>query len=103
VRSACVGTRAGPRQVTAGPYEAELRAHRTWMTTEPAQAAKRRRGSLIEGVFGIVKERQHGRRVVLRGLANVQAEGSLLASGFNLRTLWRWWKTQRPSAAGGLA
>lgn len=103
VRAACVGTRAGPRQVTAGAYERELRAHRVWMTTEPAQAAKRQRGSLIEGVFGIVKERQHGRRVLLRGLAKVEAEVSLLATGFNLRTLGRWWKTQRLSPAGGVA
>lgn len=94
VNAACLKERPGPRRVTTGPYETELRAHRAWMRTEPAQTAKRRRGALIEGVFGILKERQRGRRLLLRGLEQAAAEWSLLATGFNLRTLWRWWKTE---------
>ena len=31
------------------------------------------------------------RRFLLRGLANVRAEFVLLATAFNLRTLWRVW------------
>ena len=47
---------------------------------------------MIEPVFGIVKEQQSARRFLLRGVANVAAEWSLLATAFNLRTLWRIWR-----------
>ena len=42
-------------------------------------------------MFGIIKEQQAARRFLLRGLSNVAAEWGLLASAFNLRTLWRVW------------
>jgi len=42
-------------------------------------------------VFGIVKEQMGARRFLLRGLANVNAEWSLLAAAFNLRSLGKIW------------
>ena len=85
-------TTAPARSLAVSPDEAQVLAHRRWMTSEPAQTASRQRGRLIEGVFGTLKERHRGRRVLLRGLRNVQAEWSLLAAAFNLRTLVRWWQ-----------
>ena len=69
-----------------------LRRHRAWMVTGEARALYARRKGLIEPVFGILKQQLGGRRFLLRGLANVQAEFALLAAAFNLRTLWRVWK-----------
>ena len=104
LRAQC--TTAPARSLAVSPFEAHLLAHRTWMTTEAAQTANRHRRGLIEGVFGTLKERHRGRRVLLRGLANVQAEWTLLAAAFNLRTLVRWWQAtgspdHLPSGAAG--
>ena len=59
----------------------------------------------VEPVFGIVKEQMGARRFLLRGLANVNAEWSLLAAAFNLRSLGKIWSkglvhtTNRATAA----
>ena len=72
-----------------GPYDTALRRHRAWMATNKAQSALKMRKQLVEPVFGIVKEQQGVRRFLLRGIDNVAAEWTLLATAFNLRTLWR--------------
>lgn len=100
------GTTAPARSLAVSPDEAQVLAHRRGMTTEAAQTASRPRRGLIEGVFGTLKERRRGRRGRRRGLAQVQAEGSLLAAAFNLRTLVRWWQAtgtpdQLPRGATG--
>ena len=68
------------------------------MATDDADALRRRRQTLIEPVFGILKEVLGGRRFHVRGLAKVQAEWSLLATAFNLRTLRRQWQRMTPVA-----
>ena len=89
VRAACTSSTRKGRSVTRGPDEARLQAHRALMATDDAKTAYRRRKTLPEPVFGILKEQQAARRFLLRGLANVRAEWSLLATAFNLRTLAR--------------
>ena len=79
-----------------GPHDAALRRHRDWMATEAAQAAYRRRLPLIEPLFGILKHQLGSRQCTLRGLANGAAEWTMLATAFNLRTLWRVWRTRIP-------
>ena len=66
-----------------------LRTHRAWMQTEGAKALYKLRKTLVEPAFGILKEQQGARRFLLRGLAHVRAEWSLLAVALNLRTLWK--------------
>ena len=66
-----------------------LRRHRTWMSTGRAKQAYRERKQLVEPIFGIIKEQMGLRRFLLRGLVNVAAEWAVLATAFNLRTLWR--------------
>ena len=61
------------------------------MTTSVARDVHEQRKQLVEPVFGIIKEQQVARRLLLRGLANVIAEWTMLATAFNLRTLWRVW------------
>ena len=77
------------RALEIGPHDAALRVHREWMSTEEASRSYERRQGLIEPVFGIIKDQQAGRRFLLRGIANVAAEWTLLATAFNLRTLWQ--------------
>ena len=46
---------------------------------------------MSEPTFGILKEQLGARRFLLRGLANVRAEFTLMATAFNLRTLSQVW------------
>ena len=59
------------------------------METEEAKQAYGLRKQLVEPIFGIIKEQLGARRFLLRGLANVRAEWTVLATAFNLRTLWK--------------
>jgi hypothetical protein len=61
------------------------------MATVEAKTIYALRKQLAEPSFGILKEQMGARRLLLRGLANVKAEFALLATAFNLRTLWRVW------------
>jgi len=88
----CTKDRCRGRALEIGPYDAVLHRHRVSMATEEAQAAYRRRMALPEPVFGILKEQMGVRRFLLRGLAQVQAEAKMLATAFNLRTLYRIWQ-----------
>ena len=84
------------RSLAISPYDTALRRHRAWMATDEARRAFKKRKQLVEPVIGIIKEQQGLRRFLLRGLGNVAAEWTLLATAFNLRTLWRVWRTRRP-------
>ena len=79
------------RALWIGPADTLIRKHRQWMATAEAQRWYARRKELNEPAFGILKEQMGARRFLLRGLANVRAEFLLLATAFNLRTLWRVW------------
>ena len=68
-----------------------MRDHRDWMATDEAKGLYRKRKGLAELVFGIIKEQQQARRFLLRGLTNVDAEWVMLATAFNIRTLWKVW------------
>ena len=92
----CTTDKRHGRALEIGPHDAALRRHRAWMSTEEAKRAYKQRKQLVEPVFGILKEQQQARRFLLRGLANVAAEWTLLATAFNLRTLWRIWRAQAP-------
>lgn len=89
----CTTNKHHGRQITINPEEGALRRHRAWMEKEEAQSIYKKRKQLIEPVFGIIKEHLMGiRRFLLRGIANVAAEWSLLATAFNLRVLARAWQ-----------
>ena len=68
-----------------------LLKHRRWMRSDEARSLYARRQELSEPTFGILKDQMNARRFLLRGLTNVKAEFNLLATAFNLRTLWRVW------------
>ena len=81
------------RRIVIGPHDLALRRHREWMSTDAAKREYQRRKYLVEPVFGIIKEQMGVRRFLLRGLPNVTAEWAALATAFNLRTLWRAWRS----------
>ena len=93
----CTKDRRQGRALEIGPYEALLRSHRRLMATDEAKARYRQRQEVVEPVFGILKDQQGGRRFLLRGVVQVAAEWRLLATAFNLRTLWRVWKARKGS------
>ena len=92
---ACTSAKEIGRSLAIGPHDEVLRRHRAWMSTSEAKEAHRFRKRLVEPVFGIIKEQQGARRFLLRGLANVTAEWTMLVTAFNLRTLWRVWSVSR--------
>ena len=88
----CTTNKRNGRALEINPHDAALRRHRAWMSTGEAKEAFKQRKQLVEPVFGIIKEQQRAQRFLLRGLPNVTAEWTLLATAFNLRTLWRAWR-----------
>lgn len=88
---ACAGGKPKGRTIETGPEETFLRNHRVWMATSEARKLYRQRKQLPEPTFGILKEQQGARRFLLRGLDQVRAEWTLLATAFNLRTLYNVW------------
>ena len=92
--------RAG-RALWIGASDILLRKQRQWMRTDEARSLYARRKELNEPAFGIIKEQMGARRFLLRGLTNVRAEFTLLATAFNLRTLWRIWGRVRKASKAG--
>ncbi len=90
----CTKNRYRGRELLIGPFEAVLRRHRDWMTTQEVKVAYRRRKELSEPSFGIIKEQMGFRRFLLRGLYNVKTEIIMVATAFNMRTLYRAWRLQ---------
>lgn len=91
----CVSTPGTARLLRVSDAVAAVISHREVMATEQAQATSRRRGRLIEPVFGTLKDRLGVRRFLRRGLINVQSEWVLTVAAFNLRTLVRRWSGDR--------
>ena len=91
------------RELQIGPYDALLKQHREWMKTETAKTIYAVRKQLIEPVFGIFKEQMGLKRFLLRGLDNVRTEMVLVATAFNLRTLYRAWRCRSLQNCGLLA
>ena len=87
----CTKDKHGGRALWIGSSDRLLNEHRQWMKTDKANELYARRQQLIEPVFGILKEQLGARRLLLRGLVNVRAEFTLMATAFNLRTLSRVW------------
>ena len=83
------------RSLVVSFHDEALYRHRAWMSTDEAREVYKLRKQLVEPVFGIVKEQQNVRRFLLRGLANVAAEWTVLATAFNMRVLWQKWRSRR--------
>jgi len=94
----CTKDKHGGRALWIGPSDRLLIEHRQWMKTDKARELYARRQQLSEPVFGILKDQMGARRFLLRGLMNVCAEFTLIATTFNLRTLSRVWNRLKQGA-----
>lgn len=88
----CTKDAHGGRALWIGSSDVLLRKHRLWMSTPEARSLYSRRKELSEPTFGIIKDQLGARRFLLRSLANVRAEFSLIATAFNLKMLCQIWK-----------
>jgi transposase len=88
----CTKNRYRGRELLIGLYETVLQYHREWMATQEAKVTYRRRKELSEPTFGVIKEQMGFRRFLLRGLNNAKAEVVMMATAFNMRTLYRAWR-----------
>ena len=59
------------------------------LSTEPGRALYAKRKTLIEPVFGQIKEARHIRRFLLRGIHAVRAEWRIICATHNLLKLFR--------------
>jgi transposase len=75
------------RTIHRDQYEAYRQRQRAKMATPQAQAAYRRRGPLVETVFGAVKGTMGARQFLLRGKEKVATEWSWLCLAYNVRKL----------------
>jgi transposase len=85
LRTACTGQRdpAHGRRIKRGMHEAQLEAMAAALAARPA--VHRVRKGLVEHPFGTIKRSDDASYFVLRGLAKVRGEFSLMALAYNLR------------------
>ncbi len=64
---------------------------RMWrrLQTQSGRAIYAQRKEIVEPVFGQIKQARGFRQFLLRGLAQVQGEWSLICTGHNLLKLWK--------------
>jgi transposase len=63
---------------------------RAKLETEPGRAVYARRKTIVEPVFGQIKEARGFRRFLLRGLAKIRGEWRLVCLTHNLLKIWRY-------------
>jgi transposase len=97
----CTKDNNSGRALWIGSSDRLLNEHRQWMKTDKAGELYARWQHLVEPVFGILKEELGARRLLSRGLVNVRAEFTLIATAFNLKTLWRVWNRLKPKTLLG--
>ena len=81
------------RSIKISAYEPILQRHRQLLATAPAKQLYRRRSTIVEPVFGLLKEWHSARRFLLRGRSQVAAAWHLLATAFNLKSLHAVWRS----------
>jgi transposase len=87
VRSACTKDQRARRLVEIWPHTLAVQRMRR-KAKEPAAAAQlRKRGQIIERIFGQVKQHDGFRRWTVRGLEGVNTQWSLICCAINLRIL----------------
>jgi hypothetical protein len=78
-----------PQQLSTAPPSSVVQQMRDKLATDTGKATYRLRKSVVEPVFGQIKEARGFRRFSFRGLAKVAAEWDLVALTHNLLKLFR--------------
>jgi hypothetical protein len=94
VREQCSSNKRG-RTVKRNPYEAALAIQREKGRSEEGRARMRKRKSMIEPVFGTIKEVMGFRRFTVWGLESVRAQWLLMATAYNLKKMYKHWREGR--------
>lgn len=93
-RDACTTSKTG-RSVERTEFDDAFTRQRQKQRDPEARLLLRYRGSLIERIFGQIKQGQGFRRWTVSGLAAVQAQWALVCTTVNLGVFYRWWLTGR--------
>lgn len=97
-RTACGAGKTHGRSIVFGPYDDRLKQHRAVMRDPAVQERYKQRKWRVEPIFGKLKELQRCRRFLHRGLEKVNAEWTLHAVAFNLKTFYRIWRSRTGAA-----
>ena len=84
------GKQKRPANAPQGTLAQQMRER---LATESGKKEYRRRGAIIEPVFGHIKQLRGYRRFSFRGLRKVQAEWGIICMAMNLRKLFRYQQT----------
>ncbi|MDM8000298.1 MAG: IS1182 family transposase [Dehalococcoidia bacterium] len=87
-RAVCTRDQSG-RRIHIGPHDEELKRHRAELRSAAVKELLKRRSSIVEPVFAMLREHQGLIRFLRRGLDNVRAEWHLLTAAYNLLKVWR--------------
>ncbi len=79
-----------PANAPRGPLAQQMRQR---LDTDLGKKQYRRRGAIVEPVFGHIKELRGYRRFSFRGLEKVKAEWGMICMAMNLRKLFRYQET----------
>jgi len=79
------------RTLRINPYELTLRRQKEKQDNSWAQALLKKRKSIVEPVFGIIKHNYSFRRFTTSGLANVEAQWLFICLAYNLHKIYRHW------------
>ena len=95
VRASCTKDVRARRFVEIWPHTLAVQRMRARVRQPDAAAQLRRRGQVIERVFGQIKQHEGFRRWTVRGLEGVNAQWALICCAINLRALYRSWRPSR--------
>lgn len=94
VRAQCTRDPKG-RRLEVRPHTAVVQALRERLHEPGGRALYDRRSGLIECRFAQIKQHEGFRRWTVWGLEGVRTQWALLCASWNLRVLWRRWRTGR--------
>jgi transposase len=102
VRWQCSKSKSG-RSIEIGPHHGAVLRQRI-KQQDPAKAALlKKRGQIVERMFGWIKQEMGFRRWTVRGLEKVRPQWALICTTINLRVLYRQWMSgalfQNPETA----
>ena len=97
VRRDCTRDPKG-RRIEVRSHTAEVQAMRVRLQKQ--QTLWQRRGEIIEGRFGQIKQQEGMRRWTVWGMAAVKTQWALLCATLNLRVLYRHWRARGDEGLG---
>jgi len=92
VRSQCTKDRHG-RMIEQSPYYEAVERQKRKLADPAKRALLKRRGSIVERVFGDIKQKLRLRRLTVRGMEKARGQWTLMCCAYNLRVLYRHYRT----------